>query len=69
LSSSSAVPIAAIPPATIAAEAAFFATCLTFDRTPEDGFSFGFDRSNDLLGFVDLAVRDFVPERREEDLS
>ena len=53
----------------MAAEAAFFDTCLTFDRTPEDDFSFGFDGFDDVLGFVDLAVRDLVPERREEDLS
>jgi hypothetical protein len=65
-SSWSAVPIAAMPPATIAAEAAFLATCLSFDGTLEDDFLFGFA---DVLGFLDLAVLDLAPARRGEGLT
>ena len=65
-SSWSAVPIAAMPPATIAAEAAFLATRLSFDGILEDDFFFGFD---DVLGFLDLAVFDLGPARREEGLT
>ena len=64
--SSSAVPIAAMPPATIAAEAAFLATCLSFDGALEDDFLLGFA---DVLGFFDLAVLDLAPARREEGLT
>src|SRR5215208_6427311 len=55
-----------MPPATIAAEAAFLATRLSFDGILEDDFFFGFD---DVLGFLDLAVFDLGPARREEGLT
>jgi hypothetical protein len=65
-SSWSAVPIAAMPPATIAAEAAFLATRLSFDGALEDDFLLGFA---DMLGFFDLAGLDLAPARREEGLT
>jgi hypothetical protein len=55
-----------MPPATIAAEAAFLATRLSFDGTLGDDFLLGFA---DVLGFFDLAGLDLAPARREEGLT
>jgi hypothetical protein len=55
-----------MPPATIAAAAAFLATCLSFEGILEDDFFFVFD---DLLGFLELIVFDLGPARREEEPS
>src|SRR5215216_2066428 len=55
VSSLSAVPIAATPPAITAAAAAFLAARLIFDRVPEDDFFFACDGA---LAFVDLFAFD-----------
>ena len=65
LSAPSAVPITAVPAASTAAAAAFFATRLTFDRALEDERIFDFD---DVLAFVGLFAFDLTPARLEDDL-